>query len=57
MSFGLYAIGFANLDRRADLRRVTCAYARAMDYRGRDRTLRRWDSVGCKGDASERPVK
>src|ERR1700682_1778176 len=43
-----------NLDRWTNLRRAPGAYAHALDCRRCDRTLRRWDSVGCKGDAPER---
>ena len=43
-----------NHDRRTDLRWVPHPYTHALDCRGRGRTLRRWDSVGGKGDAPER---
>src|SRR5208337_764831 len=43
-----------DLDRRTDLCGAPGAHARALDCRGRDRTLRHWDSVRCKGHASER---
>jgi len=54
MSFGLYAIGFAiligGLIYAAHLVHMPAHWI----CRGRDRTLRRWNSIGCKGDASER---
>jgi hypothetical protein len=54
MSFGLYAIGFAIMLGGLVLGRASDAHAHALDRRGRDRSLRRWDFVGSEGDAPER---
>jgi hypothetical protein len=53
MSFGLYAIGFAILIGGL-IYAAHLVHMPAHWIVGRDRTLRRWDSVGRKGDAPER---